>query len=131
MGTFAENWEKKQLDEATGKSPEAARFVALCTTAPTKAAAGTAATFTGYKRVKTTAASWNSAVGGEPSKATTAAAVAFAECTAGESKVGWFEVWTAETGGERVCWGALKVEKTITAGDTVEFAAGELEVTQK
>lgn len=131
MSSFDEAYEKKVLEAAPGKSPEAGRWVTLCTTAPTKSAKGTAATYTGYKDVATTAASWKTAEGGEPSKITNAAALSFPKCTGGESAVGYFEVYANEAKTERVCWGALTTSKTITSGDTPEFAAGALEVTLK
>lgn len=131
-GGFDEKTEKTELERVVGKSPEAERFIALCTTAPTKNTNGTAAAYTGYKRSKTTAASWKAAegAGASASSITNAAEVAFPECTGGESKVRWFEIWTAESGGERLLWGELKEEVTISPTKTPpKFAAGQLEVT--
>ena len=134
MSGFSQDYEITMLEAAVGKSPEAERWVALTTTAPTKSAAGTAATYTGYARVKTTHTAWKDAVGGEPSEIDNESTLTFAECTGSTSTVKYFEIWTSLSGTsatERVGWGELSVEKTISSGDTASFAAGELKLTQK
>jgi hypothetical protein len=129
MSGLTEAWEEQELKRIVGKSPELDRFIALCTTAPTKSAGGTAATFTGYKRAKTKAADWEEPVGGSPSKILNKGEPSYT-CSAAESVVTHFEIWTEEVGGERIAWGALKEPKTINASSTpATFAAGQLEVT--
>lgn len=131
MSSFDEGYEKTILEAAVGRAPEAERWVTLCTTAPTKAAKGTAAAYTGYKDAKVLHTSWNAAVGGSPSSITNSAAITFPECTGGESKVGWFEIYEEEAKTVRVAWGALTAEKTVITGNTPSFAAEALKLTQE
>ena len=131
-GGLSEAEEKTLLERIVGKSPEAELWVRFTTTVPTKSTAGTAASFTGYKPVKTTHTSWKTAEGGSPSKIVNEVVLSLAECTGGESELKGFEIWTSEAGvtaTERKAWGELKVFKVVRSGDTASFAVGTLEVT--
>lgn len=74
---------RAELDIITGKSPSAARYIAAFTAVGTDAGSGfTEASYTGYARVTTAAANWNSATGSAPSTASNAADFNFPVCTA-------------------------------------------------
>ena len=63
-----------------------------------------------------------------PSVSSNAAALTFAQCTAGSSTVTHFELWSAATGGTRLAWGALNASLAVSAGISPSFAAGQLTV---
>jgi hypothetical protein len=106
-------------------------YVALCQTAPTETAGGTEASGGGYSRAAATFALMSS-----PSNAASnAAAVEFLAATSAWGTIGYFELWTAATGGTRLYWGPLTdpadgvpIEIDVAAGDTVRFSAGALVV---
>src|SRR5678815_1675705 len=76
-------------------------YVALCQTAPTETAGGIEASGGGYARVAATFALMAS-----PSNAASnAATVEFPVATGNWGTIGYFEIWTAATGGTRLYWG--------------------------
>ena len=106
-------------------------YVALCRTAPTETTGGIEASDGGYSRTPATFALMAS-----PSNAASnAASVEFPVATASWGTIGWFEIWTAATGGTRLYWGPLTdpadgvpIEMDVTTGDVVRFSAGALVV---
>jgi hypothetical protein len=69
---------------------------------------------------------WPAASGGAKSNG---AAITFPQATASWGTVTHFGILDAATSGNLLCWGALSASKTIDAGDTPSFAAGELDIT--
>lgn len=100
-------------------------YVALCTTAPTRTAAGTAATYTGYARKQTAAADWAAA---GAAAIQNAAAITFAAATAGSETITHFEIWDAAAAGNRLAFGALTAGLAVSAGITPSFAIGDLDI---
>lgn len=131
LTTYAAN---KILDHALGTAAwtmPAQMYLALCTTAPTAAAAGAAvsASGTGYARqaVDFTAAA---AVSGGASGATSnAATVTFPTATASWGTVTHWELYDAVTGGNRIAYGAWTIAKTISTADVFTVPAGDLDIT--
>jgi hypothetical protein len=99
-------------------------YVALTTTTPTDAAAGTEVTGGDYARV---AATFAAPSGGSTSNSST---VTFPTATANWGTVTHFEVWDALSGGNRLRWGALDTSEAVTTGQTPSFAAGALICTE-
>ena len=102
--------------------------VALTTTAPTDTAAGAEATYTGYARKATAAADWSDPTSAVPSVSSNANVLTFNQCTAGNSTVTHFELWTAATGGTRLAWGPLNASLAVSAGISPSYAPGQLTV---
>jgi len=106
-------------------------YVALCLTAPSETAGGTEAAGGGYARAVATFALMAS-----PSNAASnAASVEFLPAMSNWGTLGYFEIWTAPTGGTRLYWGPLTdpadgvpIEMDVTTGDVVRFSAGALVV---
>lgn len=109
--------------------PMGAPFVALTTTAPTDAAAGAEATYTGYARKSTVGTDWNDPTAATPSVATNAARITFAACSALTATVTHFELYDALTGGNRIAFGALTASLAVSAGISPDFAIGQLILT--
>jgi len=121
MSSLDKAWEKKVAELLTGKvaslnRPAANLWIALTTTVPTRVANGAAATYTGYARFEIEAAKLNITEGtaSEPTLVKNAEEVKSPECTGGESTIKGIELWTAESGGERVAWGVPTEELTVT-----------------
>lgn len=132
-GSFSDYLENKLLDHVFGAvaySAPATIYVALLTAAPTDASTGstiTEANYTGYARKSMTnnKTTFSTSSGGALSNA---AAITFAQCTAGSSAVTHFAIVDAASGGNILAWGDLTVSKTITSGDIPEFAATSLSI---
>lgn len=87
------------------------------------------ATFTGYARVAVarTAGGWT--VSGN--NASNAAAVTFPECTAGSNTITHFSIGTAASGTGKVLYkGALTASRAVSAGITLQFPIGDIDVTE-
>lgn len=119
------------IGDASGIQPSAAAgsfYIALFTTDPGETGAGTEANYTGYARVAVarTAGGWT--ITGNT--ASNAAAITFAECTAGSNTITHFAIMTASTGGDMIFSGALTASLAVSTGITPEFAAGALDVAE-
>jgi hypothetical protein len=128
-GSFSDYWEAIILDETTGKSPSATRYIALLTATPTDASTGTTIVEPSggsYARKSTAAADWNSAASGSTSNAN---AITFVQATGDWGAITHFAICDAATTGNVLAWGSLTATKTILNGDTASFAAGSLIVT--
>ena len=121
---YAENAVLDWLLGGAAPTRPTARYVALTTTTPTDAAAGTEVTGGAYARV---AATFAAASGGSTSNSGT---VTFPTPTANWGTVTHFEIWDALSGGNRLYWGALGTAQAINTGNTPSFAAGALVVTE-
>lgn len=106
-------------------------FVTLTTTAPTAALGGTEVSGGGYARQPATFA-----ISAPPGLAANTATVAWAPATAPWGVIGWFELWTALTGGTRYYWGPLvdpadgvtPITRNVLTGDAVRLTAGAIQV---
>ena len=121
---YAENLVLNWLLTAGAVTRPTAWYVALTTTTPTDAAAGTEVSGGAYARV---AATFAAASGGSTSNSGT---VTFPTPTANWGTATHFEVWDALTGGNRLRWGALSPQQVINSGNTPSFAAGALVCTE-
>jgi len=128
MGSFSDHWENEILDHLFGKgsyTPPTV-YVGLSTADPGDDGTGLSEPAgNGYARVATAAADWNAASGGMLDNAN---AIAFAEATGGWGTVTHFALFDASSGGNLLAHGSLSQAKTITMGDTAQFAAGDLDV---
>lgn len=104
------------------------RYIALHTADPGEA--GTAitseATFGGYARVAVPVADWT---GTNPLSNTNA--ITFPECTSGSNTITHFSIVTTSAGAGQILYSeALNASRDVSAGFTVQFAAGALTVTE-
>jgi hypothetical protein len=104
-------------------------YVALCRTLPSEATGGTEVGAGGYTRSAATFSMLSA------TNAANAGTVEFPVATAAWGTVGFFEVWTAATGGDRLYWGPLvdadgitPVSLNIVAGDIVRLPVGTLSI---
>jgi hypothetical protein len=134
-GSASLDLERQLLDHSLAIAPMPALsrvYVALCLAgpSPTEAAPGNEPTGGGYARVPATFAR----VASPPTVAVNTAAVEFPAATASWGTLGYFEIWTASTGGTRQYWGPLvdPADSTVplmldvAAGDIARFSAGTL-----
>ena len=127
-GTFSTALNNKLLDHIFKTTPFSVPtdiYVALYSVAPTAAGGGTELTGNGYARIVHN--SWDVGAAGATENTGT---VAFAAASGGN----WLEavafgLLDAITGGNFLTWGDLTTPKTVTDGDTAEFADGALDVT--
>lgn len=128
MGNFGNYLENKLLDHVFGKNSYTPPtiHVALSTANPLEDGSGFAEpTGNGYARVQTTATDWNAASSGLTGNSTV---IEFNEATGNWGTVTHFALMDAASGGNLLVHGTLSVSKSIGAGDTPEFAAGDLEI---
>lgn len=117
----------------------ASLYVALYTAAPSDAGGGTEVTGNAYARVAISRAltSWagtqsagsTTASSGTGGVTTNNAAITFATPTGSWGTVTHFAIHDAITGGNLLFQGSLTVPQTINTGNTVSFAAGQLQIT--
>jgi len=129
MGSFSDYSEDKILDHVVGKTsftmPTA--YVALSTADPKDDASGMAEPSGGsYARVTTSGSDWNASSGGAISNAN---AITFPEATGSWGTITHFAIYDAASGGNMLFHGSLSASKSVTSGDTISFAAGDLDVT--
>lgn len=107
-------------------------FLALCTSEPSRTVAGTEVVGGGYARIQGTFA-----LAGTPDNvASNAATIEYPTATASWGTVGWFEVWDAVSGGNRLYWGPLvdpadgvtPITRSIQTSDIVRFQAGVVQI---
>ena len=85
-----------------------------------------------YARVSTVAADWNAATLADPSLLDNANAVTFPQATAdwlAGANLTHAILFDAATAGNALFVGALTTAKAVTNGDTLSFAAGEIDIT--
>ncbi len=106
-------------------------FVALCQTAPTDAAPGAAPADPGYTRMAAPFIMGS----GQPATASNNTVVQFPPATVDwPSPVGWFELWDAVNGGNRLYWGEIvdpadptvPIQRQVFYGDIVRVPLGTL-----
>ena len=108
-------------------------YVALCAASlpPSESIPGVEAFGGGYARVPATFA----ILASPTNIAANTQSVEFPLATADWGSLGYFEIWTAQTGGSRLYWGGLvdpvsgnPTTLDVSAGDIVRFSAGTLAV---
>ncbi|HXI58302.1 MAG TPA: hypothetical protein VNO55_19680 [Polyangia bacterium] len=105
-------------------------FVGLCTTAPSGTATGVEVVGGGYTRQQGA----YGMVAGRNDLAANTATIEWAPATATWGVIGWFELWDALTGGNRLYWGPLvdpvdgvtPITRQILTGDIMRMSAGAL-----
>lgn len=129
MGSFSNYWENEILDHLFGQgaySPPTI-YVALSAADPGEGGSGISEpSGNGYARVATSASDWNAADGGLLDNA---GAIEFDAATGDWGTMTHFALFDAAAGGNMLTYGTLSQSKTVANGDTVQFAAGDLEVT--
>jgi len=113
-----------QLKVATWTAPSNI-WVALFTTDPGNAGAGTEVTGGSYARINHNA--WIMTVG-NARQAESNTAITFAAATAGWGTVTHFGLFDAVTGGNYLVGGTLTVSKTVSNTDVVSFADGQITI---
>ncbi len=129
MGSFSNYWENEILDHLFGKgaySPPTI-YVALSTADPGESGSGLSEpSGNGYTRALTSASDWNTANGGLLDNA---AAIEFNAATGDWGTMTHFALFDAATAGNMLAYGTLNQAKSVGSGDTIRFAAGDLDVT--
>ena len=128
MGSFSNYLEDELLDHVFGKGSftPPTIYVAVSTADPLDSGSGLAEpSGGGYARIQTTDADWNAAYGGAIDNAN---AITFNEATGSWGTITHFALMDAASGGNLLVHGALSTSKSISNGDTVRFAAGDLDV---
>src|SRR5580765_3816871 len=98
-------------------------FIALATTAPTAGTGGTEPVGNGYARQSAVFA----LITPPPTIAANTATISFPAATGSWGTVGYFEIWSALTGGNRLYWGPLvdpadgvtPITRTVQTGDII------------
>ena len=106
-------------------------FLALTTTPPSSTVGGIEVASGSYARMPATFA-----LASPSNLAANALTVEFPAATAAWGTVGWFEIWDAQTAGNRLYWGPLvdpadgvtPITRTVMPGDIVRFSAGVVQV---
>lgn len=114
-------------------------YVALFTSAPSDAGGGTEPVGNNYARVAVTRslAAWAGTQGAGTTTASSGtggvtsnnSAITFPTPSGSWATVTHFGVYDAVSSGNLLMWGALTVSQTINTGNTVSFAAGQLQIT--
>lgn len=129
MGSFSDYLELKLLDYLFGKAAFAQPtiYVGLSTADPLDDASGLAEPGAGaYARVQTAAADWHAAAAGLIDNHNP---IEFPECTVAWGHITHFALFDALNAGNMLAHGELTVHKDVDVGDTLRFAAGDLDVT--
>jgi hypothetical protein len=136
-GSASIGLEQALLGHSLGFAPMASPtqvYVALClaSTAPSETVRGLEASGGGYVRTPATFA----LIAGPSNIAANTTSVEFPQATSSWGVIGFFELWDAASGGNRLYWGQLvdpadfttPLTITVSAGDIVRFSAGTLGV---
>jgi len=100
-------------------------YVALYTAAPSDAGGGTEVSGSGYTRQSV---SWGTATG-TGGTTDNSGAVSFTASGGSFGTVTHIGIFDASTGGNLLWHGALTASKTVNDGDTLQFAAGDIDLT--
>lgn len=108
-------------------------YVALSSTTPTTTGTNvTEPSGSGYARVATSAATWNTATSADPSVVSNSATITFPTASGNwvsSANLTYFVLYDALTSGNCLGFGALTTPKPVLSGDTASFASGALETT--
>lgn len=127
-GSFSDYAENKVLDHIVGKTSFTmpSVYVALFTAAPSDSGGGTECSGGSYARKSTAGADWAAAASGATSNAN---AITFVTPTGSWGTVVAFGLFDASTSGNLLAWADLTTNQAIGTGNTVSFAAGDLDIT--
>jgi hypothetical protein len=106
-------------------------YVALHTADPGEAGSQTTSecAFGSYARVTVARSGAGWTVAGNA--ATNAGTISFPECTSGSETVTYVSIGTASSGAGQILYsGALSASRSVSAGITLQFAAGALDITE-
>lgn len=129
---------KKILDHMLG-GPDYVRpatvYIALFTTDPGEGTGGTEVTGSGYARRAVTNNNTNfpASTGSTTATKTNGTAIVFADATgdwASAGNIGFWAMFDASSGGNRMYKGALAVAKPVLNGDAVTIAASAMVITE-
>lgn len=131
-GSKSNTLENAILDTVLGgpqRTIDATVWAALYTVAPTDAGGGTEVTGGSYARVSITnnATNWPAASGGSKSNGT---AISFPQASGSWGTVVAFALHNHATADQPLIWGDLTASKTVTSGDTAQFAIGGIVYTE-
>lgn len=131
-GSKSDYLENEILDHVLGGadySRPGTVYIALYTVAPTDAGGGTEVSGGDYARVAVTnnTTNWPAASSGSKSNGT---AFTFTQATADWGTVVAFGILDALTSGNLLYWGDLTASKSVESGDTAEFAASGITITE-
>lgn len=132
MAGMSDYLENKVLDHilgATAYTPPSKVYLALYTATPSDAGGGTEVTGGDYARCEITnnTSNWPNAASGSKSSG---AAFTFATATASWGTITHWALFDALNDGNMLYWNQLTASKPIDTGDTAQFAAGKITVTQ-
>jgi len=119
---FLENKIAGHVFGAAAYTAPATLYVALYTTAPNDAGAGTEVSGGSYARQ-------SMAFTVTADTASNTVNVEYPKATASWGTVTHFAILDAVTSGNMLCYGTLTASKTVASGDTLRFNAGELDIT--
>lgn len=106
-------------------------YVALFTAAPSDSGGGTEVSGNAYARqaLSKAAGSWTAGAAGSGQISNTSAITFPTATPAAWGTITHFAIFDASTSGNMILWGVLTASKTVNAGDTFQFAAGQLVIT--
>ena len=119
---FLENKIAGHVFGAAAYTAPATLYVALYTTAPNDAGAGTEVSGGSYARQ-------SMAFTVTADTASNTVNVEYPKATASWGTVTHFAILDAVTAGNMLCYGTLTASKTVASGDTLRFNAGALDIT--
>ena len=133
MGSKSNYLEEKWLNHilrGTAYTAPGTAYIALFTAAPSDSGGGTEVGTGAYARVvlNSTAASWNAP--GTSGTIDNASAITFAVATANWGTVVAFGLFDTLSGGSLLYWGTLDTNKSVDNGDTAQFNAGSLDISE-
>jgi len=127
-GTLSTDLNNKLLDHILKTTPYVVPtnvYISLYSAAPTAAGGGTEISGNGYARTLMNV--WDAAAAGASENTN---AITFPTATGSDwAEAVAYGIHDAITGGNFLGWADLTVSKTVTVGDTAEFAAGALDIT--
>lgn len=136
MGAIADYLEAAWLNTFRGTAfavPAGGVHVALFTTAPGETGGGVEVSGGGYARQNVATTGWNAptATGATADEQilSNAAAITFPTATAAWGTVAAVGIYDTAVGGNLLYFGNLTTAKSVTAGDTFKFNAGDLKLT--
>lgn len=129
-GSFSDYLEDELLDHVLGGADytrPATVYVGLFTAAPTDAGGGTEVSGNNYARVSVTnnATNFPASSGGAKANGT---AITFDTPSGSWGTVVAMGIFDASSAGNLLAWADLAVNKSVSSGDVVAFAVGELDV---
>lgn len=126
--SFSDYLENKILDhtfKVSAFSVPSSLYVALSTADPGEDGSALAEP-SGNNYARVLCNSWTAASGGATSNS---GAVTFAAASGSWGTITYVCIFDASSSGNMLASGALSVSKSVTSGDTLQFAAGDIDVT--